>query len=336
MILRLSFRVRFAFSILGILLVVGCASAKIESAPVSTPSRIPPSPTTQVSSCSLDPLPDQTPIIRPTLTPEPPQTPVLPGYGTLIDTTFKSALLDRVEPILVYLPPGYSTSNQRYPTLYMLGGFAGEYREWYDWGICQVLERLTRSGRIQPMIVVMPDGGYSYWFNHAQVPDSDGLPWGDYIWKDVVAFADENFRTIPNRASRAVGGLSAGGQGALMLGLTHPEVFSIVGAHSPSLRGADGSIAFFGSREYFKQYDPQWLIENTQTWRQLTVWIDVGHEDTQWGGVIVQFHQWLDSLGVSHDYTDSWAGVHDDSYWRQHIADYLIWYSSKLAGESAR
>lgn len=186
------------------------------------------------------------------------------------------------------------------------------------------------------MIVVMPDGGYSYWFNHAQVADSDGLPWGDYIWKEVVAFADQNFRTLPQRSSRAIGGLSAGGQGALMLGLTHPEVFGIVGAHSPSLRGADGSIAFFGDPEYFKQYDPQWLIANTETWRQLTIWIDVGHDDSQWGGVIVQFHQWLNVLGVSHDYMDGWRGVHEDSYWRDHIADYLVWYSSKLVGESTR
>lgn len=329
---------RCACAILGIFFVVSCASAKISPTPVVTPTATltfaSPSPTPEFPNCALNPLPNETPIVRPTLTPTAPQTPARSGAGTLVDTTFQSALLNRVEPILVYLPPGYATSNQRYPTLYMLGGFAGNYREWYYYRICDVLERLSRAGKIQPMIVVMPDGGSAYWFNHAQVPDSDGLPWGDYIWQDVVTFADQTFRTLPERASRAIGGLSAGGQGALMLGLTHPEVFSIVGAHSPSLRGADGSLAFFGSREYFKQYDPQWLIENTQTWRQLTIWIDVGHEDTQWGGVIVPFHQWLDTLGVPHQFTDAWHGVHEDSYWREHLADYLVWYSSKLAGAS--
>lgn len=312
-----------------------CAPQPIESTPVlaTVPPTVTPSPTPTVSPCALTPLEDRTPIVRPTATSMPPQTPVLTGRSQMIDTTFKSQLLDRVVPILVYLPPGYADSNRRFPTLYMLGGFSGEYREWSYWGICQALEVLMRAGKIQPMIVVMPEGDHSYWFNHAPVPGSDGKPWGDYIWHDVVGFVDQTFRTLPQRESRAIGGLSAGGQGALMFGLTHPEVFSIVGAHSPSLRGADGSLAFFGSREYFQQYDPVWLIEHTQTWRQLSIWIDVGHEDTQWGGVIVPFHDWLDQLGVKHDFVNSWHGVHEDSYWTAHLPDYLTWYSSKLVGE---
>ncbi|MBI5029214.1 MAG: hypothetical protein HZB51_01705 [Chloroflexi bacterium] len=315
--------------------LAACASQSIESKselaallPVASPALTPPG-----SPCALTPLEDRTPIARPTATALPPQTPILIGRSAMIDTTFRSQLLDRVVPILVYLPPGYADSNRRYPTLYLLGGFAGDYREWSYWGVCQALEALTRAGKIQPMIVVMPDGDHSYWFNHAPVPGSNGKPWGDYVWHDVVGFIDQNFRTLPYAQSRAIGGLSAGGQGALMLGLTHPEVFSIVGAHSPSLRGADGSIPFFGTPEYFKQYDPQWLIANTQTWKQLTIWIDVGKEDTQWGGVIVPFHVWLDKLGVKHDFQNSWQGVHEDSYWTAHLPDYLMWYSAKLKSE---
>ena len=332
--------VAFVFILLAF--CVGCSPTQnfstltLITTPTSTDILVPPSPipTATNSVCALEPQPDNTPIVRPTFTPMPPQTPVLTGRSQMVDTTFPSPLLNRTEPIMVYLPPGYADSNKRYPTLYLLGGFAGDYREWSYWGICPALEALTRSGKIQPMIVVMPEGDYSYWFNHAQVPNSDGLPWGDYIWKDVVGFADTHFRTLPQRASRAIGGLSAGGQGALMLGLTHPEIFSIVGAHSPSLRGADGSLAFFGTPDYFKQYDPQWLIQTRDTWRQLTIWIDVGHEDTQWGGVIVPFHEWLDKLGVKHDFVDGWRGVHDDSYWSAHLNDYLEWYSSKLAGQA--
>ena len=317
------------------MLLAACDSLPTEPTPVlaTVPPTAPPTATPVVDPCALAPLANETPIVRPTATAMPPQTPVLTGRSQMVDTTFKSQLLDAVEPILIYLPPGYVDSNRRYPTLYLLGGFAGDYREWSYWGICPALEAMTRGGKIQPMIVVMPAGGYSYWFNHANVPGSDGKPWGDYVWHDVVNFVDQNFRTLAKRESRAIGGLSAGGQGALMLGLTHPEVFSIVGAHSPSLRGADGSLAFFGTPQYFQQYDPQWLIAHTETWKQLTIWIDVGMEDTQWGGVIVPFHQWLDTLGVKHDFTNSWHGVHEDSYWTAHIPDYLAWYSSKLAGK---
>ncbi len=315
---------------------VRCAPSTSDPTPasVSALSFAPALSQTPVSPCGLAPLPDCTPVVRPTLTPLPQQPLVVTGRSQWVDTKFKSALLDQELPILVYLPPGYFDSPKRYPTLYLLGGFAGDYREWTYWGMCEVLERLIRGGEIQPMIVVLPAGDHSWWFNHANVPGSDGKPWGDYVWKEVVGYADANYRTLPRRNSRAIGGLSAGGQAALMLALTHPEVFSVAGAHSPSIRGADGSVEAFGDSEYFKQYDPVWLIEHTQTWRQLTVWIDIGKEDAQWGDAIVTFHRWMDAHGVPHEFNDTWTGIHDDAYWSAHLPDYLTWYASKLVGES--
>lgn len=256
-----------------------------------------------------------------------------PGRSRLLDTKFRSALLGKEMPILLYLPPGYDDSQRRYPVLYMLSGFAGDYREWIMWGLCDTIEFLIRNGQIQPMIVVMPEGERSWWFNHAPVPGSDGKQWGDYIWKDVVNYVDANYRTLPQRESRAIGGLSSGGQSALMFGLTHPEVFSIVGAHSPSLRGADGSLAIFGDADYFKQYDPLWLFRNTTTWRELTLWVDIGADDNQWGTVILQMHEILDALNIPHEWHDTWHGIHDGYYWSAHVADYLTWYASKLKGQ---
>lgn len=326
------FLLRALFGLAVLAVSASCASASPAQNSFSPDSPV--SEATPISPCALAPLPDRTPVIRPTMTPLPPQTPVLAGRSQWVDTKFKSALLDRELPILVYLPPGYFDSPKYYPTLYMLGGFTGDYREWTYWGICETLDRMIRAGKLQPMIVVLPEGDHSWWFNHARVAGSDGKPWGDYIWKDVVGYVDANYRTLPRRNSRAIGGLSAGGQAALMLALTHPEIFSIAGAHSPSVRGADGSVPDFGDPAYFKQYDPVWLIAHTQTWRQLTFWIDIGKDDTQWGDAIFQFHESLDALGVPHDFQNTWSGIHDDSYWSAHLPDYLTWYSSKLIGEA--
>lgn len=258
------------------------------------------------------------------------------GISQLVDTTFRSSALDREMPILVYLPPGYYESSRRYPVLYMLGGFTGSYREWVNWGICDALEWLIRGGHIQPLIVVLPEGDNSFWFNHAPVPGSEGKPWGDYVWRDVVSYVDLNFRTVRARESRAVGGLSAGGQAALAFALTHPEVFSIVGAHSPSVRRADGSLVFFGDQEYYNQFDPVWLFQNTTTWDQLTIWIDVGAEDNQWGGPAFDLHMMLRERGIPHEFHNEWHGIHDNYYWTPHIPDYVDWYASKLASEEAR
>lgn len=243
-------------------------------------------------------------------------------------------------PFYLYLPRGYfDQTRRRYPVVYLLSGLGGKHTEWKEYGLCDVMDQFIAAGKVKPMIVVMPSGNDnptggigSYWFNHAPPPQSDGKKWGDYVWKDLVSYIDANYRTLTRRESRAIGGLSAGGQGALTGALTHPDLFSIVGAHSPSFRGADGSVAYFGDENYYNQYDPTWLVQNTQTWRGLTIWIDVGISDDQWGQAIVAYHNLLVSIGVPHEWRQFYGG-HDFPYWAKNASDYLLWYASKLIGE---
>lgn len=345
---RLGRRARiFLPAVATLLFFTGCLSTRVSQAPgieqVAAMTLLP----TPVSTPTPEPTPSSpcVPFItpQPTLTPSAhspapafeitPSAPVLTGKSELREATFYSSRLGEQKPVLIYLPPGYSDSTRRYPVLYMLSGFSGDRHEWVNWGMCQALEQLIRGGYIQPLIVVMPEGDKSWWFNHAPVPGSDGKPYGDYVWSDVVDYVDGNYRTLPRPTSRAIGGLSAGGQAALSLSLTHPEVFAIVGAHSPSVRHADGSLAMFGDPAYFNQYDIVWLLNNTQTWKQLTIWLDTADEDTQWGPADHDLHNLMVSLGVPHEYQDNWHGIHDDYYWSAHISDYLLWYSSKLAKE---
>jgi S-formylglutathione hydrolase FrmB len=223
--------------------------------------------------------------------------------------------------------------------LYLLSGLGGNARKWVVYGVCTVMDQLIPNEAAQPMIVVMPSGNDnptgglgSYWFNHAPPPASDGKRWGDYIWRDVVNFVDSKYRTLPQRTSRAIGGLSAGGQGALTLAFTHPEIFSVVGAHSPSFRRADGSVAAFGDPAYYQPYDPIWLAENTRAWEQLEIWIDDGAADDQWGSAIREYHDLLAALNIPHEW-HIFPGTHDPSYWSPLVPTYLQWYSTKLTGQ---
>lgn len=45
-----------------------------------------------------------------------------PGVGTLLPIDFKSELLKDDRKIVVYLPPGYSSSEERYPVIYAQDG----------------------------------------------------------------------------------------------------------------------------------------------------------------------------------------------------------------------
>jgi hypothetical protein len=58
----------------------------------------------------------------------------------------------------VYTPPGYST-DRKYPVLYLLHGIGGnENREWTRNGAVNVIDNLVADKKIEPMIVVFPNG----------------------------------------------------------------------------------------------------------------------------------------------------------------------------------
>ena len=342
-------------SILFALLLCGCSYLVPTPTPVPTPSLTPthtrpptaalrvatPFPTrANDPTRTLTRAPTATPIS--TRTPTRTATPWPPSLGRseCNEQRFHSAALSEDLSLYIYLPVGYFDQTQRrYPVVYLLSGLGGNPREWVLYGVCAEMDSLIHDERVQPMIIVMPSGNDnpagglgSYWFNHAPPPLGDDKRWGDYIWQDVVNYIDTNYRTIPRRESRAIGGLSAGGQGALTHALTHPEIFSAVGAHSPSFRRADGSVPAFGDPAYYNQYDPIWLAQNTQTWKELAIWIDDGNADDQWGTAIREYHDLLVSLNIPHEW-HIFPGVHDPTYWSPLIPTYLQWYSTKLTGQ---
>ena len=73
--------------------------------------------------------------------------------------------------MMVYTPPGYETSNQKYPVLYLLHGGGGDEDAWLTMGRANIIiDNLIAAGKARPMIVVMPNGnatqsvsqGYGY------------------------------------------------------------------------------------------------------------------------------------------------------------------------------
>jgi S-formylglutathione hydrolase FrmB len=135
----------------------------------------------------------------------------------------------------LYLPAGYATSDRRYPVLYLLHGHDGNHLEWLKTGhLRETLDRLIAGHKIEPMIVVMPDGAAGSWYVDSK---AIGGP-GDYataIGVDLVNDIDKKFRTRNDPRNRAIGGLSMGGFGALRLAFQQPFRFGAVAAFSPAL-----------------------------------------------------------------------------------------------------
>ena len=266
--------------------------------------------------------------------PAPSLTPTLKGIlvtvseplvGTLLDDSFYSPIIGDSFKYRVYLPPEYLNSpTKRYPVLYMLHGNGGNYTEWSDSFLPEQIDRMIAANDIGPMIVVMPDDGESTYFANWD----NGPRWGDYITEDVVSIVDQRYRTVPTSQARAVGGLSMGGLGALNLAFQHPEVFGVVGAHSPSVRLEPEPSLWFLTGENFWQNNPIWLAENQTGLTSLKIWMDVGSDDV-WLPNIDAVRSVLVAEGLNLEYRE-FPGPHEAEYWIAHVPDYLRFYSAAL------
>jgi len=150
--------------------------------------------------------------------------------------------------VLVYLPASYATEpNRRYPVLYFLHGFTSHPTEWIDGSypglnLQTAMDTLTAKHSLPEYIVVMPDvdnrlgGGF-----YENSPVAGG--WADFVVHDLVNYVDGHYRTINNRAHRALAGHSMGGFGALVLGLANPAKFGLLYVMSPCCVSFVGELA---------------------------------------------------------------------------------------------
>ncbi|WP_305097847.1 alpha/beta hydrolase [Croceibacterium aestuarii] len=126
--------------------------------------------------------------------------------------------------VLVVTPPGYDEHpNKRYPVVYFLHGYWATPQMYEDMAkFEEAVQGAAADG--SEVILVMPDG-YSklkggFYSNSPTVGN-----YQDFVGKDLVAWVDKTYRTIPTRAGRGLSGHSMGGYGTLRLGMTYPETF---------------------------------------------------------------------------------------------------------------
>ncbi|MEW6741449.1 MAG: alpha/beta hydrolase-fold protein [Planctomycetota bacterium] len=160
-----------------------------------------------------------------------------------IETLVSEALRDNPlgdpheRPLAVYLPPGYETSGERYPVVYVLAPYTGtglDLLQGSAWspGLAERLDRLIGEQHMAPVIAVIPHvftrlGGSQY-LNSPAVGRYE-----DYIAAEVIPYVDAAFRTHAHPRARAVTGRSSGGYGALRLAMRRPQLFAAVACHSP-------------------------------------------------------------------------------------------------------
>ncbi len=130
-----------------------------------------------------------------------------------------SASMKKSIPVTVMLPVSYD-GVKRYPVVYLLHGAGGSHATNTWKGMQELVDKAD-------VILVSPDGAEtSWWFDS---PEDPTMKYETFASKEVVAWADETFRTIPDRSKRAITGGSMGGHGACYVGFRHKDVFGAVG-----------------------------------------------------------------------------------------------------------
>src|SRR5215203_2251520 len=227
-------------------------------------------------------------------------------HGKVDSIIYESKTVGAKRKATIYLPPGYSKST-KYPVLYLLHGIGGDEYEWLrDGGNPNtILDNLYALRKIQPMIVVMPNGraikGDKRGGNIMAPDKVQGFTTFEKdLLNDLIPFIQKKFNVHSDADNRAITGLSMGGGQSLNFGLGNLDVFHWVGG--------------FSSAPNTRQ--PQQMLPNAEEAKQKLklLWISCGASD----GLInisERTHAYMVQHGVPHVYYIE-PGEHNFKVWK--------------------
>jgi enterochelin esterase-like enzyme len=159
------------------------------------------------------------------------------AHGKIDTISYPSSTVGTTRKATLYTPPGYSKSK-KYPVLYLLHGIGGDEKEWLNGGKPQViLDNLYAAKKLEPMIVVMPNGRAMKDDRAVgNVMSKDKIDafatFEKDLLNDLIPFVEKNYSVYQDQGHRAIAGLSMGGGQSLNFGLGNPDKFAWVGGFS--------------------------------------------------------------------------------------------------------
>lgn len=248
-------------------------------------------------------------------------------HGSVSKVWYRSDSLAVDRRMTVYTPAGYETSGKNYPVLYLLHGMGGDEDAWNELGRAAIiLDNMIAAGLVEPMIVVMPNGNAT----QAAAPGYTGegliLPDGmrsvapagkfEQAFPEIVSYIDSNYRTIPDKAHRAITGLSMGGGHSWRISMLFPEMFDYVGLFSAAVRWNGSGVADPSDTEAGQNMLRRQFELNPRLY-----WIGIGKEDFLYD-LNKNFRNDLDRMGVKYTYEET-EGGHTWTNWRHYLVDFL-------------
>ena len=215
----------------------------------------------------------------------------------------------------IYTPPDYDTdSRARHPVLYLLHGAGENERGWIEQGRANfILDNLIATGKARPMIVVV-DTGYAS-FAGESAGTNRSAPTAAFegvMLEELIPMIDATYRTRPDRAHRAMAGLSMGSMQTLQITLKHLDQFAWIGAMSgPPRQGFDVKTSFDG------------VFSDSAAFNQKVklFWLGAGTAETQFHQHTLTMHETLNKAGIRNVFFSSPGTDHEWQTWRRSLHD---------------
>ena len=249
-------------------------------------------------------------------------------HGEVRAVWYDSPTLKMKRRMMIYLPPGYELSRQKYPVLYLLHGSGGDETVWLEQGrAAQILDNLIASGKAEPMVVVMPNGNVDEraasnmselgnvqpTFAHKQWMEGTF----ESSFKDIMNWVESNYRIRPSKRYRAIAGLSMGGYHSLYISANQPDDFNYVGLFSAAIGRMDQ-----GKSKIYDDLEEKLITQFKQ--RPRLYWMGIGKKDFLYEDN-EEFRELLDKNRLRYTYHESGAG-HEWANWR----DYLVIFTQLI------
>jgi S-formylglutathione hydrolase FrmB len=246
--------------------------------------------------------------------------------AAIVDTVITHSNAMNKDIKAVVIRPADYTANKKFPVLYLLHGFSGNYSDWI-----KKVPSIANIADKYEMIIICPDGGFAGWYFDSPVDKQS--QYETYIAGELVSYIDRHYATVNNRSGRAITGLSMGGHGALYLAFKHQDIFGAAG----SMSGAVDLRPFandFGIKQVLgtiTEHPDRWeknsVINMTDLLKPngLAIIFDDGSEDF-FVKVNNALHQKLLDKKIPHDFT-SRPGAHTWQYWGNSINYQALFFS---------
>jgi enterochelin esterase family protein len=238
-------------------------------------------------------------------------------HGRVAQITYQSKAFNAQRSYHVYTPPGYETSTNRLPVLYLLHGYSDDDSTWSVVGKANLIaDNLLADGKIKDLIIVMPHGQLNGVVTIDEAFSADfQQKFEAQLLTEIIPAIEATYRVIPDARHRAMAGLSMGGMQTAKIGMNHPETFSTIGLWSSAAFDPPGNL--FDRLTTFPAE-----LKNSF----LYVQVAVGQQDSLLARSEV-IDAFLTAQKIDHVYMPT-PGTHSWLLWRNYLVDFLVKFSA--------